>query len=148
VKGEARTDEAPVATLQILVAEDNRVNQKVARRLLEKQGHQVAVVATGREAVEACRATSFDLVLMDIDMPELNGYEATAAIRSHEATIDQYTPILALTANAMKGDREKCLAAGMDGYVAKPIQLDELREAIAQVSSAPDQPAYEVQPAS
>ena len=119
----------PMAVLRVLVAEDNAVNQRLAARLLEKRGHRVTVTANGREAVEALANHNFDLVLMDIQMPEMDGFEATAVIREKEMHDGTHIPIIALTANAMKGDRERCLAAGMDGYLSKPIvsrDLDEL----------------------
>jgi PAS domain S-box-containing protein len=121
----------PMAVLRVLVAEDNAVNQRLAARLLEKRGHRVTVTANGREAVEALANHNFDLVLMDIQMPEMDGFEATAVIREKEMHEGTHIPIIALTANAMKGDRERCLAAGMDGYLSKPIvsrDLDELLE--------------------
>jgi two-component system, sensor histidine kinase and response regulator len=121
----------PQAVLRVLVAEDNAVNQRLASRLLEKRGHRVTVTANGREAVEALANQSFDLVLMDIQMPEMDGFEATAVIRERESQDGTHIPIIALTANAMKGDRERCLAVGMDGYLSKPIvsqELDELLE--------------------
>ena len=121
----------PTAVLRVLVAEDNAVNQRLASRLLEKRGHRVTVTANGREAVEALANQNFDLVLMDIQMPEMDGFEATAMIRGREMHDGTHIPIIALTANAMKGDRERCLAAGMDGYLSKPIvsrELDELLE--------------------
>ena len=125
-----------VRPLSILVAEDNAVNQLVARRLLERQGHSVTLVADGRQAVEAFENAAFDLVLMDVQMPEMDGYEATAAIRAQEGGRSR-TPVLALTAHAMSGDRERCLQAGMDGFISKPIQLPELVAAIADVCGAP-----------
>jgi len=114
--------------LRVLVAEDNAVNQELAVRLLEKQGHTVAVAGNGREALEALEkaASGFDVVLMDVQMPEMDGFEATAAIRQKEKATGKHLPIIAMTAHAMKGDRERCLAAGMDDYVAKPIQAKEL----------------------
>ena len=112
--------------LSILLAEDNPVNQMVARRLLEKMGHTVTVVATGQEALERVVEHDFSLVLMDVQMPEMDGLEATHAIRAREAETHQHLPIIAMTAHAMKGDRERCLAAGMDGYIAKPIRPPDL----------------------
>jgi CheY-like chemotaxis protein len=116
--------------LRILLAEDNAVNQRLAAGLLEKRGHTVVVTATGREAVEASSSQKFDLVMMDVEMPEMDGFEATAAIRTWESATGVHIPIIAMTAHAMTGDRERCLAAGMDGYVSKPIQAQELFEAI------------------
>ena len=118
----------PSAFLRVLLAEDNAVNQRLAVRLLEKRGHRVTVAGNGREALEALEKESFDLVFMDVQMPEMDGLEATAAIREKEKTSGGHQPIIALTAHAMKGDREKCLAGGMDGYLAKPIRPQELEE--------------------
>jgi len=126
--------------LQVLVAEDNQVNQLVARRILEKLGHQVTVVRNGREAVAAAQTGKFDLIAMDVQMPELDGLDATAAIRAWENSAGTHIPIMAMTAHAMKGDRERCLAAGMDGYTSKPIRIRELEQAIAQLVS-PSKPA-------
>ncbi|MFO0761151.1 MAG: response regulator [Byssovorax sp.] len=116
--------------LRILLAEDNPVNQKLAVRLLEKDGHQVAVVGTGRQALAAIAATSFDLVLMDVQMPEMDGIDAIATLRLGEAKTDAHLPVIAMTAFTMKGDRERFLACGFDGYVRKPIHVHELLEAI------------------
>ena len=123
--------------LRILVAEDNVVNQTLAVRLLEKRGHKVTVVGNGHEAVAALEREPFDLVLMDVQMPELDGMEATAIIRAREASGGGRLPIIAMTAHAMKGDREDCLAVGMDGYVSKPIRAAELFAAIDAVTSVP-----------
>jgi two-component system, sensor histidine kinase and response regulator len=119
--------------MHILVVEDNAVNQLVARRLLEKFGHQVTVAADGKKALEAIEQKNFDLVFMDIQMPEMNGLQATQAIREAEMTVGRHLPIFAMTAHAMKGDEEKCLAAGMDGYLAKPIRTEALLEVLDQV---------------
>ncbi len=121
----------PSGSLRVLVAEDNLVNQRLVTRLLEKKGHFVVVAGNGREAREALEKESFDLVLMDVQMPVMDGFEATAAIRKREGGKGIRVPVVALTAHAMKGDRGKCLAGGMDGYLTKPIrpqQLDELLE--------------------
>ncbi len=125
-----------VRPLHILLAEDNLVNQRLAIGLLEKQGHTLVVAANGRLAVEAWQRERFDLLLMDVQMPELDGLEATATIRAQEPP-DQHVPIIAMTAHAMQGDRDRCLAAGMDGYVAKPIQTQELFDAIRTLHAAP-----------
>ncbi|MDQ7062829.1 MAG: response regulator [candidate division KSB1 bacterium] len=112
--------------LKILLAEDNPVNQKLATRLLQKLGHQVVVVNNGKEAIKELEKQEFDLVLMDVQMPEMDGLEATRLVRQKEAKTGQHIPIIALTAHAMKGDRERCLAAGMDDYLSKPIQVRNL----------------------
>jgi signal transduction histidine kinase/ActR/RegA family two-component response regulator len=123
--------------LCILLAEDNVVNQRVASRLLEKQGHRVVIAGNGREALEQLEREHFDLLLMDVQMPEMDGFEATAAIRKKERASGAHIPIVAMTAHAMQGDRERCLAAGMDGYVSKPIDAKELLAAVqSAVSSA------------
>jgi signal transduction histidine kinase/CheY-like chemotaxis protein len=116
----------PNGFLRVLLAEDNLVNQRLAVRLLEKRGHQVVVAATGLEALKALEKEKFDLVLMDVQMPEMDGLEATIAIRNKEKGTGLHQPVVALTAHAMKGDREKCLAGGMDGYLTKPIRPQEL----------------------
>jgi two-component system sensor histidine kinase/response regulator len=116
----------PSAFLRVLLAEDNPVNRRVASRLLEKRGHSVVAASNGREAIAALEKESFDLVLMDVQMPEMDGFEATAAIRGKERSTGRHQPVIALTAHAMKGDQERCLAAGMDGYLAKPIRPQEL----------------------
>jgi PAS domain S-box-containing protein len=115
---------------RVLLVEDNVVNQTLAVRLLEKRGCTVEVAANGREAVAAFEKRSFDLVFMDVHMPEMDGLEATAAIREREKATGTHTPIVAMTAHAMKGDREQCLAAGMDGYIAKPVRAQELFEVL------------------
>jgi CheY-like chemotaxis protein len=114
------------ASRKILLAEDNPVNQVVAARLLEKRGHQVTVAANGFEVMAAVERESFDLILMDIQMPEMDGYEATALIRRAEAGTGRHIPIFAMTAHAMKGDAEQCLVAGMDGHLSKPIRPADL----------------------
>lgn len=105
--------------LRILLAEDNSINQRLASRLLEREGHFVVVVSDGVKALEAIERESFDLILMDVQMPIMDGLEATAAIRERESTTGAHTPIVAMTAHAMAGDRQRFLAHGMDGYVAK-----------------------------
>jgi len=127
----------PMRALRVLVAEDNRVNQRVVTRLLEKQGHQVTLAENGREALEKLLLGGFDGILMDVQMPEMTGLEAAQAIRRAERGSGRHVPILAMTAHAMKGDRERCLASGMDGYVSKPIRSQELLDALQRVISVP-----------
>ena len=116
----------PAGFLHILLAEDNLVNQRLATRLLEKRGHRVNVAANGREVLQEIEKTNFDLILMDLQMPEMDGFAATEAIREREKGTDAHQEIIALTAHAMVGDRERCLANGMDGYLSKPIRPQEL----------------------
>ena len=111
---------------RILIVEDNVTNQKLARRMVEKLGHRAAVVANGLEALEAMAGGVFDLILMDCQMPEMDGYEATRAIRQGEAGSARHLPIIAMTANAVEGEREHCLAIGMDDYIAKPVKISVL----------------------
>jgi two-component system, sensor histidine kinase and response regulator len=127
---EAAVTRQAMRSLKILLAEDNPVNQHLALTLLNKWGHQVVVAGTGREAVTALRSSSFDLVLMDLQMPEMGGIEATKIIREGERATGQHIPIVAMTAHAMKGDKERCLAAGMDHYLAKPLQLEEFFDVV------------------
>ena len=144
-------DQAPARPLRILVAEDNLTNQKLIETLLKQKGHDVSMVADGRQAVDRAARESFDVVLMDVQMPELGGCEATVVIRDRERATGLHTPIVALTASAMAGDREACLAAGMDAYVSKPLRPDELFAAIDSVcgplGGADGQPASETPPA-
>ena len=121
--------------LRVLLAEDNRINQTLAVRLLERRGHGVVLAETGRQAVAAHAAQEFDVILMDVQMPEMNGFQATAAIRAAEETSGRRTPIVAMTAHAMKGDRERCLAEGMDDYISKPISPAALFVVIDRVLS-------------
>lgn len=132
--GCAETDSAVVVlpALRILLAEDNPVNQRLMQKLLEKAGHFIRVAGNGREALHALEQEKFDLVLMDVQMPEMDGFAATAMIREKERTQGGHLPIIALTAHAMQGDRERCLAAGMDSYLTKPIRRQELMLALAE----------------
>ena len=122
--------EHEVRPLKVLVAEDNAVNQRLAQRLLERRGHEATIVGDGAEAVTALSNGSFDLVLMDVQMPNMDGFQATAAIRQREKETGHHIPIIAMTAHAMRGDKERCLAAGMDGYVSKPLRSEDFYAAI------------------
>ena len=125
------------AGLRILLVEDNAVNQEVGLGILENLGYWAEVAATGREAIEALTTDDFDLVLMDCQLPEMDGYEATTLIRRADSPVRNHAiPIIAMTAYAMAGDREKCLAAGMDGYIPKPVQPSVLESAIEQWTAA------------
>jgi CheY-like chemotaxis protein len=137
-KGESAPEDAvvpPARQLRVLLAEDSLVNQKLAVALLERRGHLVTVANNGREALVATESQEFDLVLMDVQMPEMDGYEATRAIRMAERQSGLHLPIIAVTAHAFKGDEARCLAAGMDAYISKPISAAELYQAIQTVAS-------------
>ncbi|MFO0844190.1 MAG: PAS domain S-box protein [Gemmataceae bacterium] len=134
-------DRVATRPLRILLAEDNPINQRVALGMLEMLGHQAVVAENGREAVERFQREPFDLVLMDVQMPQMDGLEATARIREIESRTGRRIPIVALTAHAMKGDRERFLASGMDGYVTKPVRLNELRQALGRASAPTPAPA-------
>jgi signal transduction histidine kinase/DNA-binding response OmpR family regulator len=126
-----------VPKLRILLAEDNLVNQRLALRILEKAGQRVELVSNGREALSAIDRSEFDIILMDVQMPEMDGFEATAAIRKKEKSGTRHVPIIAMTAHAMSGDRERCLANGMDDYISKPIRARTLLDLIENYSSIP-----------
>jgi two-component system, sensor histidine kinase and response regulator len=126
----------PPQSLRILVAEDNVVNQRVVVRLLEKEGHLPTVVGNGAIAVQVWENSDFDVILMDVQMPEMNGFDATARIREREKSTGDRIPIIAMTAHVLKGDRERCLDAGMDDYVTKPIRSDDLRQALCRAFAA------------
>ena len=125
-------------SLKILLAEDNPVNQKVAKKILEKMGHVVTIAGNGRKAVDTLAQENFDLILMDVSMPELTGIEATGIIRNQEKDTGDHIPIIAMTAHAIEGDREKCIEAGMDGYLSKPIKVDQLSQAIESMMQVVD----------
>ncbi|HKV42643.1 MAG TPA: response regulator [Blastocatellia bacterium] len=132
------------SSIRILLAEDNPVNQQLAVKILAKRAHHVVVASNGREALAVYARESFDLILMDMQMPEMNGFEATAAIRHKEQSTGLHVPIIAMTARAMKGDREECLAAGMDAYISKPVRSGELLALVDSLvpraaEAAPDQ---------
>jgi len=125
-----------VASLKLLVAEDNAVNRLVMARLLERRGHHVTLVGSGREALDTIAKERYDLVFMDVQMPGMDGLEATAAIREDEKSYGTHLAVIALTAHAMKGDRERCLAAGMDDYLSKPIDTQELDDILRRYGHA------------
>jgi PAS domain S-box-containing protein len=137
---EQRAPSSAGRKLHILLVEDNDVNRTLVTHLLAKRGHHVVEAQSGREAVTAIQQAptgAFDLVLMDVQMPEMDGFETTAAIRAHEKPTGGHVPIIAVTAYAMKGDRERCLAAGMDGYLPKPVQLQGLRQLLRKYEEGP-----------
>ena len=123
-------------SLRILLTDDNAVNQRLAARLLEKQGHTVQIASSGREALAALERERFDLALMDVQMANMDGFETTAIIREREKTAGGHLPIIAMTAHAMAGDRERCLRAGMDGYLSKPIDPTTMAQEIRRVVSS------------
>ncbi|MBI5085730.1 MAG: PAS domain S-box protein, partial [Acidobacteria bacterium] len=129
-----RNASQPARRLSVLVAEDNAINQRLILRLVELAGHEVTLVSTGREAVEHARSAEWDLILMDVQMPDLDGIQAAAAIRAEEASTGRHTPIVAMTAHAMASDQAACLEAGMDAYLSKPIRLEGLIQAINAVA--------------
>jgi two-component system sensor histidine kinase/response regulator len=124
--------------LRILVAEDNTTSQLIAKKTLEKAGHTVQIAGTGFEVIRLLKEGAFDMVLMDVEMPEMNGLETTRLIRKTEQGSGQHIPILAMTAYAMKEDRQRCLEAGMDAYLSKPVNLDELHKIIRDFSPVKD----------
>lgn len=138
--GAADSVETGRSSLRVLLTEDNAVNQKLAVRLLEKRGHSVVVAGNGREALETLSREPVDIVLMDVQMPEMDGFEATRRIRERERTTGEHLPIIAMTAHAMKGDRERCLAEGMDGYISKPLRPGELYESVESLAAASREP--------
>ena len=120
------------AELHILLAEDNAVNQRVAQRVLEKAGHTVAIAGNGRVALAMLAEQFFDLILMDVQMPEMDGFEATSLIRQNGRGTARHIPIIAMTAHAMAGDRDRCIEAGMDSYISKPVATSNLLDLVAQ----------------
>jgi signal transduction histidine kinase/CheY-like chemotaxis protein/HPt (histidine-containing phosphotransfer) domain-containing protein len=131
----------PRRRARILVAEDNEVNQMLTTRVLEKRGYQVVIAGNGQAALAAYEREAFDLILMDVQMPEMNGLEATTIIRRREAGTTEHIPIIAMTARAMKGDREECFAAGVDAYISKPVQFDDLFAAMQRLLPNIEEPA-------
>jgi CheY-like chemotaxis protein len=129
------SNELPEKPLEILVAEDQIINRKIVVQLLEKKGWKVKAVENGLMALDESKNKKYDLILMDVQMPEMDGFDATRAIRVFEIDKDYHTPIVAMTAHAMKGDREKCLAAGMDYYITKPVNPSELYDTIEKFAA-------------
>ncbi len=116
--------------MRVLLAEDNEINQKVALEFLKMRGHQVRIASNGKDVLEALAAEAFEIILMDVQMPVMDGFQATATIREKERSTGQHIPIIAMTGYAMKGDRQRCIDAGMDGYICKPIRSQELFEIV------------------
>jgi CheY-like chemotaxis protein len=129
--------EAGEKNIRVLVAEDNIINQRIAMHILQKLGYKVDLAGNGKEALEAIERAHYSLVLMDLQMPQMDGFEATAAIRRRESAGGRRIPIVALTAHAMKGDRERCMEAGMDDYIAKPFSAGGLARVIDRLLSQP-----------
>jgi PAS domain S-box-containing protein len=138
----------PTRALRVLAAEDNLVNQKLIAAMLKAEGHEVVLATNGQDAVERCLEGTFDVVLMDVQMPVMDGFEATAAIHSAEEKLGRRTPIVAMTANAMKGDRERCLTAGMDDYISKPVISGSLRAVLEKFTTHPLDPGCNDLPSS
>ena len=138
---DAETRAEPLHRPHILVAEDNRVNQQIVSSVLAKQGYRVTLAANGKEAIELFGHNSIDLILMDVQMPEMDGFEATAAIRAREIETGGHVPIVAITAHASMDDRERCLACGMDGYLSKPLRAKDLLEAAGKIATVSRDPA-------
>ncbi len=135
----------PENGLKILLAEDNTVNQKLAVKILEKMGHTVSVASNGKEALNVLEKDDFQIILMDVQMPEMDGFEATIAIREKEKVTGTHIPIVAMTAHAMVGDKERCLDMGMDGYISKPISSKELEKGIDEALKKTEVPALKLE---
>jgi signal transduction histidine kinase/CheY-like chemotaxis protein len=145
---DAKHEKRPNSGLRILLAEDNIINRAVACGMMEKRGHTIVQAVDGREAVEACRSGSFDLIFMDVQMPVMDGFAAARAIRGLEAIDGTHTPIVAMTAHAMAGDRDRCLAAGMDDYLAKPVQKEDLLRLLRSLGGGTHSDVFEISGAS
>ena len=134
LRSESMPEKRTVRSLRVLLAEDNPINQRLTLRLLEKRGHTVVAAADGVEALEALDREVFDLVLMDVQMPRMDGFQVTGIVREREKLTGAHLPIFAMTAHVLKGDEERCLQAGMDGYVPKPVSPKELISVVESVS--------------
>ncbi|HUI28183.1 MAG TPA: response regulator, partial [Candidatus Kryptonia bacterium] len=134
---DGHTATTPERPLRILVAEDNIDNQRLISIVLQRRGHTVHIASGGKEALAALDRSTFDLVLMDVQMPDMDGFATTAAIRARERIAGGHIPIIAMTAHALVGDNDRCLAAGMDGYVSKPISMPALFSVIARFTGSP-----------
>ena len=135
LRGTQQAAQPPHRPLRVLLAEDTPANQKLVRYVMGKRGHALEIAQNGREACELVQRHDFDVVLMDVQMPEMDGFTATAAIRKLENSRKARLPIIAMTAHALKGDREKCLAAGMDSYISKPIDGSEMIELVERLGN-------------
>ena len=131
-----QSTENRVRSAQVLLAEDNLVNQRLVVELLEMRGHSVTLATNGHEVLAALEKNSYDVVLMDVNMPDMDGYQATAAIREREKSNGRHVPIIAITGLALKGDRERCLRAGMDVVLCKPLRSQDLFDAVEQAGTA------------
>jgi CheY-like chemotaxis protein/HPt (histidine-containing phosphotransfer) domain-containing protein len=137
----------PERRLHVLLAEDNPVNQRLAASLIQRRGHKVTIVGNGRDAVDAVARQRFDVVLMDVQMPEMGGFEATGIIRARERESGGHMPIIAITAHVMKGDRERCLEAGMDDYITKPFDSRNLCRVLEEAAGNPTSTDHSSAPA-
>jgi len=135
-----------VRSMRVLLAEDNEINQQVAVEFLQMRGHQVRIANNGKEVLQALATDRFDIILMDVQMPQMDGFQATAAIREKEKTTGNHIPIVAMTGYAMKGDRQRCLDGGMDAYICKPIRSQELFEIVESFTPAIPKGSFDLAP--
>src|SRR2546428_12736082 len=135
-----------VRSVRVLLAEDNEINQQVAVEFLQMRGHQVRIANNGKEVLQALATDRFDIILMDVQMPQMDGFQATAAIREKEKTTGNHIPIVAMTGYAMKGDRQRCLDGGMDAYICKPIRSQELFEIVESFTPAIPKGSFDLAP--
>ena len=132
--------------MRVLLAEDNEINQQVAAEFLQMRGHQVRIANNGTDVLQALAAERFDIILMDVQMPQMDGFQATAAIREKEKTTGDHIPIVAMTGYAMKGDRQRCLDGGMDAYICKPIRSQELFDTVESFTPANSKTSFDLAP--